>query len=106
MVMESSQTTGRKRAGSYSGLTWWTASGFAIGIVAMLGLMVLALATPVDAEVARSGPIVGWLGGDLAIRLAGVLIFVLVTGALLAQSARHSRLLEAREQQRGSRPRE
>jgi hypothetical protein len=105
MVMQSSQTNGRKRTESSSGLTWWAASGFAIGIAAMLGLMVLALATPVDAE-ARSGPIVGWLGGDLAIRLAGILIFVLVTGALFAQSARHSRLLEAKEQQRNSRPRE
>lgn len=104
--MESSRTTG-KRAGSHSGLTWWAASGFAIGLAGMLGLMVLASATPVDAEVARTGSMgMGWLGGDLAIRSAGILIFVLVTGALLAQSARHSRLLEAREQQRNSRPRE
>ena len=48
----------------------------------------------------------GWLGGDLGIRSAAVLIFVLVTGALLAQSARHSRMLEAREQQRNPRSRE
>ncbi len=114
--MATSRTTSRPAPAAGLALTWWAASGFALGIAALLALVVVASATPVDAEVARTGAGslgLRYFGGEIGLRSAGVLIFVLAAVVLFAQSAKHSRMLEAQEHQRqlqrkqnGSRSRE
>jgi hypothetical protein len=109
MVMQDTSTK-TVRAGRGSGLTWWAAAGFTAGLAALLALVMIASATPVDAVAARTGELgpIGrdFFGGELGLRFAGVLIFVLVALALFAQSSRHTRMLEASERQHGSRPHE
>lgn len=104
-----SNATGRRTRGG-SGLTWWAASGFAAGVAALLALVMIASATPVDAVVARTGEFgpLGrdFFGGELGLRFAGIMIFLLAAVALFAQSARHSRQLAAAESRRTSRSRE
>ncbi len=110
MVMEESQGAGAGRTGGGLDLSWWAASGFALGIAALLALVTIAAATPVDAVVARSGEFgpIGrdFFGGDFGLRFAGIAAFVIAAGALFAQSARHSRQLAAAEQKRNPRSRE
>ena len=108
--MEVSRSTQGQRTRGGSGLTWWAAAGFTAGVAAMLALVMVASATPVDAVVARSGEIGpfgrDFFGGDVGLRFAGILIFVIVALALFAQSAWHTRQLAAAEQKHSAHSRE
>jgi hypothetical protein len=107
VTLETTQNARKQRTGGGSGLTWWAAAGFTIGMAALLALVMIASATPVDAEVLvaqRFG--LDIVGGDFVLRSAGILFFLIAAGALFAQSATHSRQLEAAERKRNPRPRE
>ena len=79
--------------------TWIAAAGLAMGICALLALVVIAFLLPVGAEAGLATASV-LSAGELEIRSAGLLIFFVVSAVLILWTSRPSSVLALRE--RGS----
>jgi len=76
------------------------AVGFALGVAGLLALVTVAFLAPVEAEAGLTGGGtlgLGLVANEIELRSAGVLIFLVVAGALFLSSARQSNALAVGE---------
>lgn len=74
----------------------FAAVGFALGVAGLLALVTVAFLAPVEAEAGLAGGQslgLSLVANEIELRSAGVLIFLVVSGALFLSSARQTNAL-------------